>query len=77
MLRFLGMITHHPIVMQLLHVVIATIGIYIFVQFSPFTRLQKLLFTFSYYLLFEYGLISRSYNLGLLILFLFCKFFCY
>jgi hypothetical protein len=74
-LRFLGIFTHNPVAMQLFHLAIAAAGVYVFVQYAPFTRLQKLLFTFSYYPLFEYGLISRNYSLGVLLLFLFCRFF--
>jgi hypothetical protein len=74
-LRLIGAFTHHPVAMQLFHLTIAAAVVYVFVQFSPFTRLQKLLFTFGYYPLFEYGLVSRSYSLGILMLFLFCSCF--
>ncbi|MFQ4146460.1 hypothetical protein [Chlorogloeopsis sp. ULAP02] len=67
--------THNPTAMQLLHLLIATLVIYIFVQYSPFTRIQKVLFTFGYFPFFEYNLISRNYNLGILFLFLFCYLF--
>lgn len=65
----------HPIAMQFFHLAIATLIIYIFLKFSPFTKLQKFLFTFSYYPLYEYGIISRNYSFGILFVFLFCVFY--
>lgn len=67
--------TLNPIAMQFFHLIIATATIFIFTTFSPFTRLQKILFTFSYFSFYEYSIISRNYGLGVLLIFLFCKFF--
>lgn len=67
--------THNPFAMQFFHILISTAIVYIFVKLSPFNILQKTLFTFSYFPLFEYNLISRNYNLGLLLIFLFCYLF--
>lgn len=74
-LFFLSRFTRNPLFMQLFHLAIAASCIYLFARFSPFTRLQKTLFTFGYFPLFEYGIISRNYNLGILFIFLFCIFF--
>ncbi|PPS45652.1 hypothetical protein [Chroococcidiopsis sp. TS-821] len=74
-LYFISRITHNPTAMQLFHLIIATINIYVFVKFSPFNKLHKVLFTFSYFPFYEYSIISRNYNLGILFIFLFCKFF--
>lgn len=68
----LTQLTSNPIVMQLIHLLIATGSIYLFLQFSPFTRLQKLLFVFGYLPFYEYLVISRNYAIGVLIIFLFC-----
>ncbi|MEM9543809.1 MAG: hypothetical protein AAGA60_30530, partial [Cyanobacteria bacterium P01_E01_bin.42] len=43
--------------------------------FSPFSRLQKLLFSFGYLPFYEYSIISRNYSLYILFAFLFCIFF--
>ncbi|MGQ9872499.1 hypothetical protein [Leptodesmis sp.] len=43
---------------------------FLLVQYSPFTRVQKTLLVFGYFLLFEYSLISRNYGLGVLLIFL-------
>lgn len=67
--------TSNPIAMQFFHLIIATATIYVFTNFSPFTRLQKILFAFSYFSFYEYSIISRNYGLGVLLIFLFCKFF--
>ncbi len=62
-------------VMQLFHLIIATSVIYLFVRFSPFTRVQKILFIFGYFPLYEYGVLSRNYSLGFLLIFAFCAAF--
>ena len=74
-LRFLNWFTDNPSIMQVFHLVLATINICIFVIFSPFTKLQKLLFTFGYFPFYEYNILSRNYNLGVLLIFSFCALF--
>jgi hypothetical protein len=64
--------THNPLAMQIFHLLLATSVIYIFIEFSPFTRFQKILFTFGYFPFYEYSIISRSYSLGILLIFMFC-----
>ena len=61
----------NAIAMQLFHLFIATTTIFIFLLFSPFSKLEKTLFTFGYFPLFEYAAISRDYSLGILFIFLF------
>jgi hypothetical protein len=72
LLFFLTRITRNPVAMQCLHWLIAVASVYIFVRFSPFTMLQKTLFCFGYFPLYEYCAIARNYSLGMLLLFLFC-----
>ena len=67
--------THNPFFMQFFHILISTASVYIFVKISPFNIIEKTLFTFSYFSLFEYNLISRNYNLALLLVFVFCYLF--
>lgn len=74
-LDLLNQFTHNPIAMQILHLFIATGSAYLFLKFSPFTKLQKILFLFGYLPFYEYLLISRNYAIGLLTIFLFC--FCF
>ena len=61
-----------PIAMQVLNLLIATATVYLFVRWSPFTRLQKVLFSFGYFPFYEYAIIARSYGLSLLLLTVFC-----
>jgi hypothetical protein len=68
-------VTHNPFAMQFFHILISTAIVYIFVKLSPFNIVEKTLFTFGYFPLFEYNLISRNYNLGLLLIFIFCYLF--
>lgn len=70
-------VSTNPIWMQLLHVSIAVAAVFVFLKRAPFSALFKLLFVFGYFLLFEYVLISRNYNLGLLFTFLACSYFKY
>ena len=74
-LYVLKLITRSPIIMQPFHLIIAAISAYVFLRFSPFTRLQKTLFVFGYLPFYEYAIICRNYALGVLLLFLFCALF--
>jgi hypothetical protein len=61
--------TQNPLSMQLVHVALAASAILIMAVFSPFTRFQKILLSFGYFLLYEYAVISRYYVLTVLLLF--------
>src|SRR5262245_52207321 len=52
--------------MQVLHLAIAAASVFLFARNAPFSRRARALFAFGYFPLFEYGVISRSYSLGLL-----------
>jgi hypothetical protein len=69
-------VTLNPLGMQLLHLLVATAAAYVFLKYSPFTPLQKLLFIFGYFPFYEYAVISRNYSLGVLGLFWYCALFC-
>jgi hypothetical protein len=63
--------THEPTAMQVLHTLLA-LGVWTIVFFySPFTQLQKFLILLSYFLFWEYFVISRNYVLIALIAFVF------
>lgn len=57
-----------PGAMQLLQFVVASTTIGVTVWRAPFTVLQKLLFVFGYFVLYEYGVLSRSYGFGAMLL---------
>ena len=68
-------VTHNPITMQILHLVIAVFSVYVLLRYALFTRVQKILIVFGYFFLYEYSAISRNYAYGILFLFLFCAFY--
>ena len=68
-------LTWDPFWMQLLHIGIATLAVFVFLRKAPFSWLFKSLFIFGYFMVFEYNLISRNYILGVLFLFLACSAF--
>jgi len=72
MLYVISRATHNPAAMKALHLAIAIGSVYVFVRFAPFTRLQRLLFVFGYFPLYEYAAISRNYAVGIFLLFCFC-----
>ena len=59
--------TTDPVAMQVLHLVIA-LGVWVLVwRLSPFRPVGKLLLLLSYYLFWEYFVVSRGYALGVLL----------
>jgi hypothetical protein len=59
--------TADPVAMQVLHLVIA-LGVWVLVwRLSPFRPVGKLLLLLSYYLFWEYFVVSRGYALGVLL----------
>lgn len=71
-LFFFTRFTHDPTIMQLFNVVLTGASCYLLLALAPFSKLQKALYCFGYFPLFEYGIISRSYSLELLVLTAFC-----
>src|SRR6186713_2793474 len=62
-------VTHDPIYMQAFHLLVATSFIFIFNRYAPLSNLHKILFSFGYFAIYEYAVISRSYSLGILLMF--------
>ncbi|HKR07123.1 MAG TPA: hypothetical protein VJY62_20970 [Bacteroidia bacterium] len=62
--------THDPFYMQLLHIIISTAAVIIFLRNAPFTDVFKILFVFSYFIFYEYNVISRNYAISVLFLFI-------
>jgi hypothetical protein len=64
-------VTSDPMWMQVMHIGLA-IGVWVIIyRWSPFSRLEKILLLLSYFLFWEYFVISRSYVLITLIAFAF------
>lgn len=68
-------ITHSPVIMQIFHLLIAGVTVYLFVRYAPFNFLQKFLFCFGYFILYEYAILARNYALGLLLIIILCILF--
>lgn len=71
LLYIISRLTLNPFYMQLLHIIISTITVFVFLKKAPFSILFKGLFIFGYFMFYEYNIISRNYILGVLFIFLF------
>lgn len=58
--------------LQVLHLLISTSAVFVFLRYAPFALVTKIIIISGYYFLFEYNLISRNYALGILSLFIVC-----
>ena len=65
-------LTSSPVGMQVLHLAIASATVFVVARYAPFGPLQKVLFAFGYFPLYEYGVMSRNYALGLLFIVAMC-----
>jgi hypothetical protein len=72
---FITKVTANLLWMQVVHVLVASATAFVIALYSPFTRVQKILIVFGYFLFFEYATISREYALGILGIFIFCAVF--
>lgn len=74
-LWIIGKVTSKIIFVKILQGFISFLIALIFLVKSPFKKRYSILFIFSYYPLFEYGVLSRNYALTTLFLLLFCVFY--
>lgn len=65
-------LTRNPIGMQVLSVAIGGVTTYLIARKAPFGRLTRALLPFGYFLAYEYGVISRNYGLGVLLIIAMC-----
>ena len=72
-LYWITRISTNPIWMQVFHISIMTLTVGIFLKKAPFSWTFKLLFIFGYFMFYEYNILSRNYNLGILFVFLACS----
>lgn len=58
----------YPVGLKVFHVLISTTSVYLLARYSPFTRIQKVLFAFGYFPFYEFGTIMRDYACEVLLL---------
>src|SRR3989344_8166534 len=51
-------IFHTTVILKVINSVISIAAIYIFLAFSPFTKIQKILFVFGFFPIYEYSVIN-------------------
>ncbi len=61
-----------PLLMQVFHVGVGVVAIFLLCSYAPFTRWQKVYLAFGYFSFYEYLIVSRNYVLGVLALVAFC-----
>jgi len=66
-------VTRDPAIMQGLQLVLASAAMAVILWRAPFSHLERLVLPFGHFVLFEYGVKSRCYALGFLLLVLFCS----
>src|SRR5687767_1067788 len=64
--------THNPDYIQVVQFIIAGSVVFLVLFYSPFPFITKLLLPFGYFFLFEYGMLSRNYALGIFLAFCIC-----
>lgn len=72
MLFFISRVSADPFMMQVLHLAIASLCVFLFVRYSPFGLAIKLLFPFGVLPLYHYSVLSRNYSMGMLFSFAVC-----
>jgi hypothetical protein len=72
MVQALGHLSRSWWAVAALHVVIATLAAWLVLRYAPFTRLQKVLLVFGYWMAYEYAVVVRPYGLGLALAFAAC-----
>jgi len=65
-------LSRNPVTMQALNLVFAGAAVALVLWRAPLSRIERALFPFGYFTLYEYGVKSRSYALGFLLLMLLC-----
>lgn len=64
--------THNLAFVQVAQLIIASSVVFIVLFYSPFPLITRVLIPFGYYFLFEYGILSRNYAIGVLPAFCVC-----
>ena len=65
-------VTHNLVYVQIAQLIIASSVVFLVLFYSPFPFITRILIPFGYYFLFEYGILSRNYAIGVLAAFCIC-----
>jgi len=65
-------ITDNLEAMKILHLAISVVVVFLILKYAPFNKILRVMLVFSYYLFFEYSIISRNYSIGILFMIIFC-----
>jgi len=63
------------VVLKIVNYLFIVSAVFLFIFYSPFTKIQKVFFIFGYFPFFSFGVISRTYSLVTLLLFVFAFFY--
>lgn len=61
--------------MFIVHICIAVSAVFLLLKYSPFSRMTKVFFIFSYFMSYEYSIIARNYSISILLLFAIAGFY--
>jgi hypothetical protein len=75
LLHLVSRVSRAPAALHATTIVIATLSSYLWLRHAPLPRLLRIPLLGGYLFFYEYSVLSRSYALGLLFLFLFCRFY--
>ena len=64
--------TQNVEVIKIIHLLISSIAVFLFLKYSTFNKVIKTIFVFGYFSFYEYSIISRNYALGVLLIYIFC-----
>lgn len=73
LIHLISFLDKNPFYIQLLHIIISSLTVFVFLKKAPFKLWFKIAFLLSYFMLYEYTIISRNYNLGVLFIIISCS----
>lgn len=66
-------LTQSAMILKITSILIAVSAVYLFLLKSPFSSVQKVLFIFGFFPIYQYSVICRNYGISMLLLFSFCS----
>lgn len=75
LLHLVSLWSRSPTYLHVVTIVLATTSAFLWLRYSGLPRVLRVMLLPTYFFFFEYGVMSRSYALGVLLVFLFCKWY--